>query len=50
VRDAMNRLPPPAAPLEVDERTPEQRAEDQALEEELTAALIQVLTEAQRKH
>jgi uncharacterized protein (DUF433 family) len=31
-------------------RTPEEIAEDQALEEDLTAALIKVLTEAQRKH
>jgi uncharacterized protein (DUF433 family) len=31
-------------------RTPEQIAEDKVLEEQLTAALIQVLTDAQRKH
>jgi uncharacterized protein (DUF433 family) len=31
-------------------RTPEQIVEDKVLEEQLTAALIQVLTDAQRKH
>jgi uncharacterized protein (DUF433 family) len=31
-------------------RTPAQIAEDKILEEQLTAALIQVLTDAQRKH
>jgi hypothetical protein len=34
----------------LDERTPEEVAEDQVLEDEITTALIQALTAAQPKH
>jgi hypothetical protein len=41
---------PDTPPVSLDERTPEEIAEDQALEDEITAALIQFLTAAQPKH
>lgn len=40
---------PDKAQDSLDARTPEEIAEDQALEDELTAALIKVLTAAQPK-